>query len=345
MLSRHADACYWIGRYVERAEATARMIDVHYHGALETYLPKTVDARGDTDDAAPLGWQSILAISSHGDSFRELYDSDSDRDVIEFFVFDPRNSDSIAMVWQAVRENSRYIRELISSEMWQAANMFYLELHKWNAERVTQGSPHEFFQLVKNASHLFQGILNRTMIMGETREWLDTGRFLERAWQTGRLLDVKYHDLLPADPSVLSSNDRQDPERGVDPDPFGVGGPLDTHGWLSVLKSVSAFEMFLKVHRDGIRPASVVEFLVLNPQFPASVRHCVGRVEGCLRRISGTVGDTPVTEPERLVGRLRADLTYTRPEEIIAGGLHSFLENVQQRCNAIGNAITETYLR
>lgn len=343
MLSRHADACYWIGRYVERAEAIARMIDVHYHGALETYLPKT-DSTPEGEEAAPMGWQSILAISGHGYRFRELYETDNDRDVINFFVFDPRNPDSISTVWRAARENARSIRELISSEMWQAVNVFYLELRNWNVDRVMQGSPHEFFTLVKNASHLFQGILNRTMIMGETREWLDTGRFLERSWQTARLLDVKYHDLLPSVTVARPDDDRLDSERGVDPDPFGVGGPLDIHGWISVLKSVSAFEMFLKVHRDGIRPASVVEFLVLNPQFPASVRHGVGRVESCLRRISGTVGDSPVSEPERLVGRLRADLTYTRPEEIIKDGLHAFLDNVQGRCNAIGNAISQTYL-
>ena len=138
--------------------------------------------------------------------------------------------------------------------------------------------------------------------------------------------------------------DRPDATPGIDVDPFGVGGPLDIHGWTSVLKSVSAFEMFLKTHRDGIRPASVVDFLVLNSHFPASVRHGIGRVESCLRRISGTVGDGPVTEPERLIGRLRADLTYSRPEEIIAGGLHAFLENVQYRCDAIGNAINKAYL-
>ena len=102
--------------------------------------------------------------------------------------------------------------------------------------------------------------------------------------------------------------------------------------------------MYRKVHRDGIKPASVVEFLVLNPQFPASVRHGVGRVSSCLRRISGNQREAPSTEPERLLGRLRADLTYTLPEEIIAEGLHDFLDGVQNRCDAIGNAITKTYL-
>ena len=123
-----------------------------------------------------------------------------------------------------------------------------------------------------------------------------------------------------------------------------MGGALDMHGWIAVLKSVSAFEMFRKTHQDGITPAHVVDFLVLNPRFPASVRHGIGRVEGCLRRISGNQGEEPSTEPERLLGRLRADLTYSQPKEIIRDGLHEFLEDVQTRCAAIGNAITRTYL-
>jgi uncharacterized alpha-E superfamily protein len=327
MLSRDAEACYWIGRYVERAEATARMVDVHYHAALETSSP----TENDGDDIRPLSWQSILAISGSDEAYHARYDTEHDRDILHFFAFDWENPCSILATWKMARENARTIREQIASEMWESLNISYRKLCEWNVERAMSGSPYEFFQLVKNSSHLFQGILNRTMMMGETRDWLDTGRFLERGDQTARLLDVKYHDLLPtAQPSEI--------------DPLGVGGPLDTHGWIAVLKSVSAFEMYHKTYRTGIRPAHVVDCLVLNPQFPASVRHCVGRVESCLRRISGNQREEPQTEPERLIGRLRADLTYSRPEEIILGGLHEFLDNVQGRCNAIGNAITRTYL-
>jgi uncharacterized alpha-E superfamily protein len=199
---------------------------------------------------------------------------------------------------------------------------------------------------VKNGSHLFQGILNRTMLMGETRDWLDTGRFLERAGQTARLLDVKYHDLLPdhAPGAATPVADEARTEPISAPHPYGVGGPLDIHGWIAVLKSVSAFEMYRKVHQSGITPARVVGFLLLNPQFPASVRHGIGRVEGCLKRISGNGRDEPSSEPERLVGRLRADLTYSRPEDVIQAGLHEFLESVQERCTTIGNAVRRTYL-
>lgn len=338
MLSRDADSCYWIGRYVERAEATARMVDVHYHAALETPLPAP-NGHAEDEDSNPIGWQSILAISGSADAYNARYGTQSDRDVLHFFAFDTDNSNSILRIWKNARENARSIREQIASEMWESLNISYLQMREWDVDRVLTHGPHEFFQLVKNASHLFQGILNRTMLMGEARDWLDTGRFLERAGQTARLLDVKYHDLLPGSPNGENGH----PVKPV-ADPFGIGGPLDTHGWIAVLKSVSAYEMYRKVCHDGIRPAQVVGFVVLNPQFPASVRHGIGRVEGCLRRISGNQREEPTTEPERLIGRLRADLTYTRPEEIILGGLHEFLEGVQKRCDEVGNAITRTYL-
>ena len=177
--------------------------------------------------------------------------------------------------------------------------------------------PLRIFSVVKNASHLFQGILNRTMLMGEARDWLDTGRFLERGVQTARLLDVKYHDLLPA------YQDEGNAAARLGIEPLGVGSMLDMHGWIAVLKSVSAFEMYRKTHKSGIRPSSVVDFLILNPDFPASARHCIGRVESCLRRISGSSSES-ATEPERIIGRLLADLRYSRPDEIIVSGLHEF---------------------
>lgn len=342
MLSRDADSCYWIGRYVERAEATARMVDVHYHAALEAPLQPRVEGDGGLQ---PMQWHTLLEISGTMSDYEARHETENDRDVIDFFVFDAGNPDSILSTWRKARENARSIREQLASEMWESVNITYLELKDWNVDRILAGSPHEFFQTVKNGSHLFQGILNRTMLMGETRDWLDIGRFLERAGQTARLLDVKYHDLLPIHaPDPAAAVFAQDEPRHPPPHPYGVGGPLDMHGWIAVLKSVSAFEMYRKVHHSGITPARVVAFLLLNTQFPASVRHGVGRVEGCLKRISGNGRDEPSTEPERLAGRLRADLTYTRPEEIIKGGLHEFLESVQDRCTALGNSITRTYL-
>jgi uncharacterized alpha-E superfamily protein len=129
------------------------------------------------------------------------------------------------------------------------------------------------------------------------------------------------------------------------PDPAGVGGPVDLHGWIAVLKSVGAYEAFRKTYHQDVTPTWVAGFLVLNPQFPASVRHSIGRVEGCLRRISGNKEPSPENSAERAVGKLYSDLHYLTAEEIVTAGLHEFLEDTQSRCNAIGSAITETYLR
>jgi uncharacterized alpha-E superfamily protein len=326
MLSRHADAAFWIGRYIERAEATARMIDVHYHFGLES-----------TTVVQAIRWSSILAISGQEELFRELHDEENETNILSFFAFEQRNPSSIYSCLKSARENGRSIRDQISSEMWQVLNRQYLDYRDWNAERVLSGSPFAFFERVKEGSQLFQGVTNRTLMMGETRDFHDAGRFLERADQTARLLDVKYHDLLPQF-AAHGHAKTMEAELGT------VGGPVDVHGWISVLKSVGAYEAFRKTFRQGVSPARVAEFLILNSSFPASVRHSVGRVEGCIRRVSGNRDLAPGNDAERKLGRLYNDLNYTRAADIVATGLHEFLENVEEQCEEIGEAITRTYL-
>ena len=154
------------------------------------------------------------------------------------------------------------------------------------------------------------------------------------------MLDVKYHDLLPrfADDAAHSSAPQALVEAG------SIGGPVDVHGWIAVLKSVGAFEAFRKTYHHGVTPARVAQFLLLNPKFPASVRHSIGRIDGCLRRISGNRDLAPINDAEREVGRLYNELNYMRAEDIISGGLHEFLEDVQDRCNIIGEAVYHSYL-
>lgn len=321
MLSREADSCFWIGRYVERAEATARMLDVHYHAALEG-VPGMME------------WGSLLAIADSAEAYHKRYTTLDDRHAIQYFVFDTENQGSILSALTYARENARSIREMVASEIWECLNMIYLELRELDVEQVLAGTPHAFFTKIKNAAHLFHGITSRTQMLNETRDWLRVGTFLERADQTVRLLDVKYHDLLPATRAGK-------PEIGG----LGIGGPADIHGWIAVLRSVSAFEMYRKTHREGIHPASIVDFLVLNPVFPASVRYSIGQVEEGLRRVSGTSPSSPPScEPERLVGRLRSELNYARADEIILAGLHEYLKSVEERCASIGGSITRTYL-
>lgn len=329
MLSRHADCAYWLGRYMERAEATARMIDVHYHFGLESRYVGEV-----------LRWSSILAISGNDDEFHERYDQLNERNILYFFAFDPNNFSSVASCLSAARDNARAIRDQISSEMWESVNKIYLNYRSWNVDKVQKRSPHVFFQLIKENSHLFQGIADRTLMTGETRDFFQCGRFLERADQTARILDVKYHDLLPrfsAEPVPIPVPDEAQ-------DPLSVGGPIDTHGWTAVLKSVGAFEAFRKAHTQAVAPDVVAQFLILNANFPASVRYSMRQVEKSIRRISGNHDITPSNVAEREIGKLYNDLNYMRGEEIIAEGLHEFLEGVQERCNTIGDAIRSTYL-
>lgn len=329
MLSRHAASAFWMGRYIERAESTARMIDVHYHFGLESPLMGEV-----------LGWSSILAISGQEELFSKNHSTQDERSILEFFAFDEENPGSIYNSVRSARENARSIRDQISSEMWESLNRFYLDYRDWDVDRIIERSPFEFFKEVRNGSHLFQGVTNRTLMMGETRDIYDAGRFLERADQTTRILDVKYHDLLPR----FASKVEVLPDEIAGVDPMSVGGPVDVHGWIAVLKSVGAFEAFSKTFRQGVSPALVAEFLVLNPRFPASVRHSVGRIESCLRRISGNRDNAPKNEAERRVGRLYNELNYARADDIIAEGLHEFLQNIQVRCIEIGDGIYETYL-
>lgn len=332
MLSRHADSAYWIGRYIERAESTARMIDVHYHFGLESPLVGEV-----------LRWSSILAISGQEAAFSARYARQDERSIVHFFAFDPENSSSIHSCIRAARENARSIRDQISSEMWECLNRFYLDFQAWDVDRVLSTSPFGFFQKVKDGSHLFQGITSRTLMTGETRDFHDVGRFLERADQTTRILDVKYHDLLPrfAGPAIRETVPPTGPSVQ---DPVSVGGTIDVHGWVAVLKSVGAYEAFTKTFRAGVTPARVAQFLILDPQFPASVRYSIGRVERSLRHISGNRDLAPINEAERAAGRLYNDLNFTRAEDIVMGGLHEFLQDVQDRCDDIGSAMFRTYL-
>lgn len=321
MLSREADAMFWMGRYIERAEATARIVDVQYHSELEGAFPLF---QGGGVDANGL-WGPILAISGDAERFAKFYtDGQLERSVLDFFAFAPSNPNSIVNCVKKGRDNARGVREMISSEMYESLNMFYLEVTKWDVDKTLDSSPHGFFSQVKNSAHLFQGITQRTMPTDEPRAFLECGMYLERAEKTARILDVKYH--------ILEQ-------------PHDVSGPLDQHQWTAVLKSVGAFEAFRKAHRFGITPDKVVSFLVLNPTFPASICHAVMNAQRALHRIRSTEDELPANRAERLIGRLRADLSYLTTEEILAMDLHEFLDQVQIRCNEIGVAVTDAYLR
>lgn len=312
MLSRVADSIYWLNRYVERAENVARFIDVNLNLLLDS-------PSGTTQ------WEPIVLTTGDLPLFKQRYGDATAENVIRFLTFDRDYPNSILSCLRSARENARSVREIISSEMWQQVNAFYLMV----TEVAQADSLHDlsavfsFFEEVKMASHLFVGVMNATMTHNEGWHFGQIGRYLERADKTARILDVKYFILLP---SVKD-----------------VGSTLDELQWMALLKSASAYEMYRKRGLHRISPNTVAEFLVLDQAFPRSIRFCVTQAERSLHEITGTPIGTWRTPVERTLGRLRSDLDYLTIDDIIETGLHEVLDDLQRRMNDVGQNISETF--
>jgi uncharacterized alpha-E superfamily protein len=311
MLSRVADSIYWMNRYIERAENVARFADVNLYLMLD--LPE-----GHVEQ-----WDPVIATTGDHAIFRERYGAPTRESVLRFLTCDPEYPNSILSCLRAARENARQVREVISSEMFEQVNKAYLMVRDAAERNAALESPHDFFSAVKLASHLFVGVTYVTMTHNEGWHFGRLGRLLERADKTSRIVDVKYFLLLP--------------------DVSYVGSPFDEIHWSALLKSASAFEMYRKRY-GRIAPASVVEFLLLDPKFPRSMRYCVGKAERSLHAITGLPdGATPVTSAELLAGALRADLARAHVADVIAAGVHQYLDDFQTRLNAVGGAVHETF--
>lgn len=313
MLSRVADSIYWLNRYVERAENVARFIDVNLNLLLDS----------------PAGmmqqWEPIILTTGDLSLFRQRYGQATAENVIRFLTTDANYPNSILSCLRAARENARSIREIISSEMWQQVNSFYLMVTEAAQDQTLTdvASMFKFFEEVKFASHLFVGVMNATMTHNEGWHFGQIGRFLERADKTARILDVKYFILLP---SVRD-----------------IGSTLDDLQWMALLKSASAYEMYRKRGAHRISPRSVAEFLILEQEFPRSIRFCLTQAERSLHEITGTPIGTWRTPVERTLGRLRTDLDYLTIDEIIETGLHEVLDDLQIRMNDVGEKIFATF--
>jgi uncharacterized alpha-E superfamily protein len=313
MLSRVADSIYWLNRYVERAENVSRFVEVNLNLLL------------DSPEGMTQQWQPIVLTTGDLPLFQERYGEATAENVLRFLTFDAEYPSSIFSCLCRARENARSVREIISSEMWQQVNSFYL--------MVTEAAEHlrttdtaalfNFFEEVKQASHLFAGIMDATMSHNEGWHFGQIGRLLERADKTARILDVKYFILLP---SVRD-----------------VGTTLDELQWIALLKSASAYEMYRKRGMHRISPQSVAEFLILDGEFPRSIRFCIIEAERSLHKITGTPLGSWRAPVERTLGRLRADLDYITIDEIIQFGMHEFLDDLQTRMNNVGEKIFETF--
>ncbi len=314
MLSRVADSIYWLNRYVERAENIARFIDVNFNLLLD--CPTVIQEQ----------WEPLVVTTGDLSLFQQQYGAATGENVVHFLTFDRGYSNSILSCLYAARENARSVREVISSEMWEQVNSFYFMV-----QEAAQGGAksmaelREFFDSVKMASHLFAGVMDATMSHNEGWYFGQIGRLLERADKTARILDVKYFILLPS---------FQD-----------VGTPLDEVQWMALLKSASAYEMYRKRQDHRITISGVVEFLVLDGEFPRSTRYCLLRVENALHRITGTPLGTWRSPVERTLGRLRSDLEYMTVDDIIQQGLHEFLDRLQLQLNEVDHRIFDAFFR
>lgn len=316
MLSRVAHSLYWMSRYIERAENLARLLDVN--------LQLLLDFQGFTDTTIQEHWGSILLSSGDEELFEQHYEIADSRNVTEFFALDTRNPNSIRSCVNSARENARMIRDQISAEMWETINELYLYLHDRSSKEIwAAGGAGEFFNAIKRSAHLFQGLTESTYSRSEGWEFIEFGKYIERADKTTRILDVKYHILLP------NASD--------------VGGAVDTAQWQAVLRSASALEAYRRFYVSEILPWKVAEFLIFSDSFPRSLHFCVARVDEFLRRILGESGTRPRTEAGRASRRLLADLqSLTITDVLQEHGLHEFLEDVQKSLDVVSTEIVET---
>ena len=314
MLSRTADHLFWMSRYTERAENTARMLDVNYQTSL---LPQS-------EGVALVGWQGLLSISELLPAYTTLHGDVNARDVMDFMVKDESNPSSIMSCLSAARENARAVRGTLTTEVWETQNQTWLEVRRMIKSGEFERDPSQFFEWVKFRSHLSRGVTVGTMLMDEALYFMRLGTFLERADNTARLVDVKFHAVQSDFFGAASEKDQE----------------YDFYHWSAILRSVSGFEIYRKVYRDVIKPERVAELLILRPDMPRSLHASLNEVVSNL----AMVADDRSSETHRRAGKLCAELKYGRIDEILATGLHAYLTQFLDRVNDLGMHISRDFL-
>ncbi len=318
MLSRTADHLFWMARYIERAENTARMLDVTLTTSL---LPQS-------ELQAERAWRAMLGISELQESFDAVHARLDSAEVLDFMVRDPGNPSSICSCLQAARENARAVRGALTTDVWETHNATWLQLQPQLRDGQLQRDPKQFFEWVKFRSHLSRGVTIGTMLKDEAFFFARLGTFLERADNTARILDVKFLELGDGAPPRNGAEDGGSPHY------------LDYYYWAAVLRSVSAFEIYRRVYRDVITPVRVAELLILRPDMPRSLAASVNEVCANLEAVKNDRSG----ETARRAGMLGAELQYGRIEDLLASGLHAFLTHFLERVNDIGQRISQDFL-
>ena len=308
MLSRTADHLFWMSRYIERAENLARLLDVTWQMSL---VPQSLDAINQS-------WAAIIALNSLEEAYAKKYSTVNGENVLKFMVSDPDNFASIHSCLRMARENAHAVRGTLTTEMWETLNSTWLEAREKTFDQLFSAGIGEYFEWVKMRSSLSRGTTLGTLLQDEAYHFIRLGTLLERADNTARILDVKYHVLRPQ----------------------GDEGATDFYEWGALLRSVSAFEVYRKVYRDVITPERVAELLIFNQDMPRSLQFCMNSVVKNLDLIANSNSG----ETQRQAGMLHAHLRYGRIEDILEHGLHEWLSDFMDRIYLLGNGISKDFL-
>jgi uncharacterized alpha-E superfamily protein len=310
MLSRVADRLYWMSRYLERAEHTARVINVNLNLMLD-----------ESPEVAARRWDR-LRLSLQAPPLAA--DSNDAHQITELMTFDQDNRSSIFSCIAMARDNLRHVREQISSEMWEQLNRLFHQIRANRIADLWNVGPHEFFRSVTEGMHLFQGITDSTMTHGEGWQFIQVGRYIERICATAVLLDVHFKDFFDSRTGSVEAASYLD--------------------WVGLLKSCTAFEAYCKAYTAELAPERIAEFLLLNSEFPRSVRFAAETMQNAFEAIAATAVTRKPVRLNRLAGRLRASLDFGQIDEIMDGGLPAYLSNIQSQAVQIHNAIQQTYI-
>ena len=308
MLSRTADHLFWMSRYIERAENLARLLDVTWQMSL---VPQS-------EEAANQSWAAIIALNSLEEAYATKYSAVNGENVLRFMVSDQDNYASIHSCLRLARENAHAVRGTLTTEMWETMNSTWLETREKCFEQIVNAGIGEFFEWVKMRSSLSRGTTLGTLLQDEAFHFIRLGTLLERADNTARILDVKYHVLRP----------------------HGDEGATDFYQWGALLRSVSGFEVYRKVYRDVITPERVAELLILHSDMPRSLRFCLN---GVVKNIE-LVANSHSGETLRQAGLLYSQLRYGRIEDILKVGLHTWLTDFMDRIYLLGDGISKDFL-
>lgn len=314
MLSRTADHLYWMARYSERAENLARLLDVTYQMSLVPHDPETERN----------SWNAIIALNSLELAYSKRHDEVTASQVLHFMVRDETHPSSIYSCLRAARENAHAVRGTLTAEMWETINETWLQLRDQSFDEIYAGGVAAFFDWVKQRASLLRGAMFGTMLRDEAFQFIRLGALLERADNTARILDVKYHSLAGAQQS--QGDDLVDAN--------------DFYHWGALLRSVSAFEVYRKVYRDVITPERVAELLILREDLPRALHSCMEGIVRILEKVRNSRSDETV----RRAGQLFATLRYGRMDDIFARGLHAWLDDFINSIGDLGARISEDFL-